>query len=540
MKADYMESSGSHNTGSANLIDALYQGVGMKTPGQREFGGDGKPTIVTCIKGHPCLIFYSPTGEEGSYEYIGKYNLNLDKATPKPFGFDHSDDFGWLHEGDEYYEVIYQEDGKEPFSGQEESDESADYVGRETQKVVPADKKINSIHCFEFLDNAIEVCNFLNKYKDFIKDPETGEMVPDPNGATYSYEETWYNEFTNKDGDKVPGWALGFESRYPEDRLGFHDADMLYPLASWLNELNELRKTDEAKAIARFKNEYQCYLNKKFTLTYYLYTEALLMADSRVKNMMIATWGKENYGEDGKGIGDNETYSYYPLKQNEKGEWVPDTSQQRVYTNNYIFYPIFYDMDTMLGLDNTGVYRFNYYDEDTNASIYNGDEVLWNFVRDALLDDLIPWYTELETATLSAAKVLPYFNNNQANLANEAFYNGDAKYKYTDPARNGYHDDLYDKDIAPGDGPYLYAAQGDRSLMREWFVTNRFKFLRGKYASGQFKGGDRIEYRWYYPSGNEDEFKVGIDGLDHSASIAAVPPSDSFTLSSLKTGFAGI
>ena len=40
---------------------------------------------VTCIKGHPCIIFFSPTGED--YEYIGKYNLNLDKATPDPFGF---------------------------------------------------------------------------------------------------------------------------------------------------------------------------------------------------------------------------------------------------------------------------------------------------------------------------------------------------------------------------------------------------------------------------------------------------------------------
>jgi hypothetical protein len=40
------------------------------------------------------------------------------------------------------------------------------------------------------------------------------------------------------------------------------------------------------------------------------------MADSRVKNMMIATWGKENYNTDGKGIGTDETYSYYPLKQN--------------------------------------------------------------------------------------------------------------------------------------------------------------------------------------------------------------------------------
>ena len=548
MKADYMESSGSHNTGSANLIDALYKGVGIKTPGQRAFGGDGKSTIVTCIKGHPCLIFFSPTGEEGTYEYIGKYNLNLDKATPKPFGFDHSDDFGWLHEDDKYYEVKYADKAegyKDPFVGQIEPDEGADYVPnqKETEKTVAAGQKVNAIHCFEFLDNAIEVCNFLNKYKNYVKDPETGEMVPDPTGGTYSYQETWYNEFTNKDGDKVPGWALGFESRYPEDRLGFHDADTLYPLASWLNELHTLRNRDaagKAEAEARFKNEYQCYLNKDFTLTYYLYTEALLMADSRVKNMMIATWGKENYGEDGKGIGTNQTYSYLPLKQEADGTWVPDETQERIYTNNYIFYPIFYDMDTMLGLDNTGIYRFNYYDEDTNPSIYNGDEVLWTFVRDSLLDDLTPWYTELETAKLRADEILPYFNNNQANLANQAFYNGDAKYKYIRPAREGYHDDLNDKDIAAGDGPYLYAAQGDRTSMREWFVTNRMKFLRGKYASGQFKGGDRIEYRWYYPSGNETEFKIGIDGKDHSASVTAVPPSDSFKFKSLKTGYAGV
>jgi hypothetical protein len=32
-------------------------------------------------------------------------------------------------------------------------------------------------------------------------------------------------------------------------------------------------------------------------------------------------------------------------------------------------------------------------------------------------------------------------------MANEAFYNGDAIYKYINPARNGYEDDLNDKYI---------------------------------------------------------------------------------------------
>ena len=37
MKADYMESSGSHNTGAANLVDDLYATANMKSPGQAKF-----------------------------------------------------------------------------------------------------------------------------------------------------------------------------------------------------------------------------------------------------------------------------------------------------------------------------------------------------------------------------------------------------------------------------------------------------------------------------------------------------------------------
>ena len=150
MKADYMESSGSHNTGAANLVDDLYDGQKMQTPGQKHFGGEGKDTIVTCIKGHPCLIFYSPDGND--YEYIGKYNLNLDKATPEPFGFDHDDsDFGYLRPGDSYYDILYND----------EDEYVEDQI--EQQKEVQEGNQINAIHCFEFLDNAVEVCNFLGK-----------------------------------------------------------------------------------------------------------------------------------------------------------------------------------------------------------------------------------------------------------------------------------------------------------------------------------------------------------------------------------------
>jgi hypothetical protein len=65
--------------------------------------------------------------------------------------------------------------------------------------------------------------------------------MPDPLGP-YSFYDTWHKPFVNKEGKTVPGWALGFESRYPEDRIGQKDADMLYPLASWINELYSIYK----------------------------------------------------------------------------------------------------------------------------------------------------------------------------------------------------------------------------------------------------------------------------------------------------------
>lgn len=639
MKADYMESSGSHNTGAANLIDAIYDEAGLQTPGQEQFS-TASNKIVTCIKGHPCLIFYSPTGEKGSYQYIGKYNLNLDKATPEPFGFKHTEGFGYLPIGESYYEIKYDDDG-DIFVGQEDATAGGDYVeGQiETLKQVTEEDKINSIHCFEFLDNNVEICNFQGKMKYqeaidmtaekynnniekkyFIQDAEGNyELAKDKFDKETKYyvtillpyEESWYNGFeTPKDGT-VPGWTLGFESRYPEDRVGYHDGDSLYPLASWINRLYRLRLKEERigepiankkikiyrytlansynennqyftfnyekvrllqaeyennteetfyvlngndyieatgdyasdaiyyfrkyksiditadnfiadmyytreaieerdrESLNRFNAEYQCYFNKDFLFAYYLITEALLMVDSRVKNMMIATWGKEA-----------KSYTDY-------------VTGEVVNTNNYIFYPIFYDMDTMLGLDNTGVFKWTYYSEDTEAGVYNGADILWNFVRDAIpTSELNKYFDKLEGTKLKAQEILPYFNDNQANMASEAFYNGDGKYKYIEPAIYGYKDLLNNKDIQPGEAPYLYALQGNRSLMREWFVINRMRFLRGKRNSSVYQGGDRVVFRWNYPTGS------GNDAISNS--IAAVPPSGEFTLTSVQTGYAGI
>lgn len=524
LKADFMESSGSHNTGAANFVDDVYKMANMKTPGQEYYKNED---IVTSIKGHPVAVFWSPSGSDGTYEYIGKYNFNLDKATPEPFGFKNTPE-------------EYDADAPEKFGWDENGK--------------------NTIRCFEYLDNSIKVCNFL---------PKEGK----------TYHETWYELVTDPTTKKTHyGWTEGFESRHVEDLVGKNDADCIYTMASWVNELAEMRYGTKicpncgevmvtsqrcsycqdidltdieytkaprvAEANARFRNEYQCYFNKDYLLGYYLITNMLLMIDSRTKNCMMASWGPEPDGFLGKS--DFKEKFYYPLIQNADGNWVPDEAQPAVKPGNYIWYPIFYDMDTMLGVDNQGYQRLKYYDEDTNPEVFNGDDILWNFVRDALPGEVTDYYGKFESASamFTASTILPYFNNNQANLANEALFNGDAEYKYIDTFRNGYYDHLNTDAqgnptyIEPGKGSRLYAAQGDRSLDRQYFVTNRVNFLRGKYQSSNYQSGDRIEFRCYVPTGSGEDTEEENQRV--SASINAVPFNKVFSLTALGPGFAGV
>ncbi len=523
LKADFMESSGSHNTGAANYIDDVYKMASMSTPGQQYYKNED---IVTCIKGHPVAVFWSPSGSDGTYEYIGKYNFNLDKATPEPFGFKNTPE---------------------------------KYDATATEKFGWDANGKNVIRCFEYLDNSTMVCNFL---------PKTGK----------TYYDTWYESVLESTGDTHFGWTEGFESRHPEDLVKREDADCIYTMASWVNELATLRygtkvcptcgevlamsnrclycqeqdltdieyvkEPNEALALARFKNEYECYFNKEYLVGYYLITNLLLMIDSRTKNCMMASWGPEADGF--LGNADFKEKFYYPLIQDTNGDWVPNEEAEPVKPGNYIWYPIFYDMDTMLGVDNQGYPRLNYYDEDINPETFNGEDILWNFVRDALPGEVANYYGKFESASsmFAASTILPYFNRNQANLANEALFNGDAEYKYIDTFREGYYDHLNTDAqgnptfIEPGKGSRLYAAQGNRSLDRQYFITNRVNFLRGKYQSSNYQSGDRIEFRCYVPTGSgEDTPKENALVTD---SIAIVPFNKTFNLTALGPGFAGV
>ena len=84
-KADYAESSGTHNTGAARLFNDVLKAAGYLTPAQKYASGYDKD-IRTTVDGFPCLLFYRAT-EDDEPTFVGKFNLNNDKSTEEVFGF---------------------------------------------------------------------------------------------------------------------------------------------------------------------------------------------------------------------------------------------------------------------------------------------------------------------------------------------------------------------------------------------------------------------------------------------------------------------
>ena len=110
----------------------------------------------------------------------------------------------------------------------------------------------------------------------------------------------------------------------------------------------------------KFFAEFEKHLDLHYCCTYFVMTELMLCYDSRGKNMMIASWGPREAGGD------------------------------------YIWYPIFYDIDTQLGLNNSGAYLWDYDADVTKDNIFSTPtSALWNNLYDLFYDDIVNKYRVL-------------------------------------------------------------------------------------------------------------------------------------------------
>lgn len=240
---------------------------------------------------------------------------------------------------------------------------------------------------------------------------------------------------------------------------------------------------------AKFVNELAKHFDLEYLATYFVMTEVFECYDSRGKNCMMASWG--------------------PLK--EGGE--------------YIWYPIFYDIDTQLGINNTGIPSFEFNVDATEAGNYStSDSILWNnfykfFKGSQILNkyknlrQLSSTFDSLDNPPLQSVDYLEkwytFEENTTKNIANRGqrpliATNLDMYWKYITIT----NDAAISQGVAyiPGadgkygideQGMYFYALQGDRSQSRRQFLTNRLEYIdswlgQKNYARG---GNNRIRGR---------------------------------------------
>jgi len=109
LKADFAESSGTHNTGIAriwnkamygavvqhtNVLGEEVNGYELRTEAQKAALGAGyEYDVRTTIDGFPIVLFYKKNASDTDLIFLGKYNFNNDKSTPSVFGFENIPNF---------------------------------------------------------------------------------------------------------------------------------------------------------------------------------------------------------------------------------------------------------------------------------------------------------------------------------------------------------------------------------------------------------------------------------------------------------------
>ena len=277
---------------------------------------------------------------------------------------------------------------------------------------------------------------------------------------------------------------------------------------------------------AKFRVELPLHMSIPMTTAYYVLTEFFCCADQRAKNMMFASWGYEpgadkvkpagEYAseEEADAAGYKPVYSYsIDVLDSSEGTtgtvktvlyWVPKDAE-------YIWYPIFYDNDTILSLDNTGHIKFNPNVESTDrvgtGYAYNGTEsVLWLNFKDAYDAEIRATYVNMRSkGGLTYANCIKYFNQGQCDQWPENVYNIDGKFKYVIPATKGYVD-YSTQDPNTGkygvtirNNSYLYECQGSREEHRKWWLNNRFTYMDSRYFAVSY-AEDYATIRLYTPA----------------------------------------
>lgn len=292
------------------------------------------------------------------------------------------------------------------------------------------------------------------------------------------------------DGTKPNGFATTKVDNLTEEEFNANKTN--YYIGTTITYRNRQYKYDTKEYRAdKFVNELSKHFDIEYMATYFVMTEVFECYDSRGKNCMMASWGPQE--KDG----------------------------------DYIWYPIFYDIDTQLGVNNTGIPSFEYNVDATEAGNYStSDSVLWNnfykyFKSSAIigkyknLRGVDSMFTKLKNPPIRTVDYIESWYNTDPDVCDSIAMRGerpliarnlDEYYKYITITNNASYENGITGHIQSdtsgtwtydSEGKYFYMLQGDRSLSRQQFLNNRLDYIDSWLNQGNYQrgGANRIRGR---------------------------------------------
>lgn len=504
-KIDYMESSGSYNTGFANLLGNTKYPLYSKHP-LNDLGLDAT-NLRTSVYGYPVLTFHeyvdasnNPTNPNVTYEYIGRYNMNLDKSANEAYGYESSEKQPYI-------------DGNPKIKSVSECWELSDNQGTWCSFRFPNaaaratgfgtaqpgfDNRLEMIKHFEYryspYGDQMDAIGAKGKYDGVVPadKPEIADEIGTNDaqksayarGVYYNLERLFFWLDSTDTSTATNGPIVNYQAEKAADgtiSVGTTNvSSVTYTTATSYEGKDGATSTPLAAGgysttftldtvdyrLEKFRNEFSKHLDLEYCLVYFVLTELLLCYDSRGKNMMLASFG--------------------PHEMN--GE--------------YIWYPTFYDIDTQLGLNNTGAYLWDYDADVTEKGLFSTPtSVLWN-----------NFYTMFNTEIQNKYRVFRGVNDG-SNVSNNLSYDKiagayecnpdvfdsyamrgirpivaiglDEYYKYFEIMETGYF--TTEGVSVMGTTEFAFQCQGDKKLTTELLLRNRLNYIDSWWLGGAYE-----------------------------------------------------
>ncbi len=215
------------------------------------------------------------------------------------------------------------------------------------------------------------------------------------------------------------------DSGVSEDVYFARDFSCIYPISRRMgddnfSEIKELVNFVSDADDSMFAEMFDSYFDKEYTIRYFLMTYFVGAVDNLGKNMKLCRF-KNN------------------------GKW----------------YPMFYDLDTTIGLDNSGFLKFTDSDIEMTSGVFNTSKSnLWVKLQRVFYNDIVTEYSKMRLDRFTLDNIMKYVYGEQIAKIPERYYNMDMQTKYLQFGSQ-----------------YLYACHGDSYQHIKKWLTERLAFM---------------------------------------------------------------